>query len=54
MLLMSLPVIMECYRHENIIKMIGEISFYLFKSIDVRTLGKHTKFLFELQIESIS
>lgn len=30
--------------------MIGEIFVYLFKPIDLRALGKCTKYLFELQI----
>lgn len=56
MLLMSLPVIVgsEYYNQEKVIKMIGEVFVYLFKPIDLKTLGKCTKYSFELQIESIS
>lgn len=45
---------LEYYSQENVIKIIGEFYVYLFKPIDLKTLGKCTKFLFELQIESIS
>lgn len=39
---------------ENVIKMTREVSVYLFKPMDLKTLEKCTKFSFKLQIESIS
>lgn len=45
---------LEYYSQENVIKMIGEVFVYLFKPVDLKTLGKCTKYSFELQIESIS